>query len=106
AVACVPERRACRLGRAGAGPAQLHALSLHDALPISSETALRPTWLQLQGRSWLSSADAVKVVGNPARSAVLVSAAWSDRSEQFPDRKSTRLNSSHVKISYAVFCLK
>src|SRR5690606_40550975 len=23
-----------------------------------------------------------------------------------PDRKSTRLNSSHVKISYAVFCLK
>src|SRR6266511_3347132 len=25
---------------------------------------------------------------------------------QFGDRKSTRLNSSHVKISYAVFCLK
>src|SRR5690606_30436598 len=25
--------------------------------------------------------------------------------EGFPDRKSTRLNSSHVKISYAVFCL-
>src|SRR5690606_40272951 len=25
---------------------------------------------------------------------------------QDPDRKSTRLNSSHVKISYAVFCLK
>src|SRR5690606_40510548 len=24
---------------------------------------------------------------------------------RFPDRKSTRLNSSHVKISYAVFCL-
>src|SRR5690606_41628014 len=30
-----------------------------------------------------------------------------DRLEQgFRDRKSTRLNSSHVKISYAVFCLK
>src|SRR5699024_12826702 len=29
------------------------------------------------------------------------------RSEQLgPDRKSTRLNSSHVSISYAVFCLK
>src|SRR5690606_33362125 len=27
-------------------------------------------------------------------------------SEEFLDRKSTRLNSSHVKISYAVFCLK
>src|SRR5690606_41031932 len=26
--------------------------------------------------------------------------------EQMVDRKSTRLNSSHVKISYAVFCLK
>src|SRR5690606_41085607 len=26
--------------------------------------------------------------------------------ERTPDRKSTRLNSSHVKISYAVFCLK
>src|SRR5690349_22711462 len=25
---------------------------------------------------------------------------------KFPDRKSTRLNSSHVEISYAVFCLK
>src|SRR5690554_7186085 len=26
--------------------------------------------------------------------------------ERFDDRKSTRLNSSHVRISYAVFCLK
>src|SRR5690349_22555172 len=30
-------------------------------------------------------------------------AAWRG---YFPDRKSTRLNSSHVEISYAVFCLK
>src|SRR5699024_11392584 len=29
-----------------------------------------------------------------------------DKSGRFPDRKSTRLNSSHVSISYAVFCLK
>src|SRR5690606_40816010 len=28
------------------------------------------------------------------------------RLDASPDRKSTRLNSSHVKISYAVFCLK
>src|SRR5207249_12255631 len=34
--------------------------------------------------------------------AVLVAAAGDER----PDRKSTRLNSSHVSISYAVFCLK
>src|SRR5690554_7634476 len=30
----------------------------------------------------------------------------SDGMGQFLDRKSTRLNSSHVRISYAVFCLK
>src|SRR5690606_2935836 len=29
-----------------------------------------------------------------------------DEDRHRPDRKSTRLNSSHVKISYAVFCLK
>src|SRR5438874_6751736 len=29
-----------------------------------------------------------------------------DEFESFVDRKSTRLNSSHVEISYAVFCLK
>src|SRR5258707_7194557 len=28
------------------------------------------------------------------------------RAERIPDRKSTRLNSSHANISYAVFCLK
>src|SRR3712207_6928142 len=28
------------------------------------------------------------------------------RVHRFPDRKSTRLNSSHANISYAVFCLK
>src|SRR5690349_22404034 len=29
-----------------------------------------------------------------------------EKLEDFRDRKSTRLNSSHVEISYAVFCLK
>src|SRR5690606_40645611 len=32
--------------------------------------------------------------------------AWTYRNKEGEDRKSTRLNSSHVKISYAVFCLK
>src|SRR5690606_41899854 len=32
--------------------------------------------------------------------------AWLEGKAEKPDRKSTRLNSSHVKISYAVFCLK
>src|SRR5690606_27546915 len=37
---------------------------------------------------------------------VLVDDAREVGDQQVPDRKSTRLNSSHVKISYAVFCLK
>src|SRR5690554_7605681 len=39
----------------------------------------------------------ISVVSIVRRSSVIVS---------FLDRKSTRLNSSHVRISYAVFCLK
>src|SRR3712207_8459182 len=31
---------------------------------------------------------------------------WEGRRSSHPDRKSTRLNSSHANISYAVFCLK
>src|SRR5437773_5024551 len=64
-------------------------LSLHDALPISavarrvSGSVLVPT----------SSSAALTPSGTIAR-------AWA------ADRKSTRLNSSHITSSYAVFCLK
>src|SRR5690554_7302358 len=37
---------------------------------------------------------------------VTLAALWALRSFGLQDRKSTRLNSSHVRISYAVFCLK
>src|SRR5690606_40538711 len=40
----------------------------------------------------------------PTRSMVTVDGTL--EGQPFQDRKSTRLNSSHVKISYAVFCLK
>src|SRR5699024_12337223 len=40
-------------------------------------------------------------VGTPNLETVLA-----DFTQQFEDRKSTRLNSSHVSISYAVFCVK
>src|SRR5690606_39897754 len=43
--------------------------------------------------------------GHPVRGA-LVHVAVAGEHERAADRKSTRLNSSHVKISYAVFCLK
>src|SRR5699024_12388697 len=43
----------------------------------------------------------------PARiNSLIVSAAVGRQNGQPSDRKSTRLNSSHVSISYAVFCLK
>src|SRR5438874_10309022 len=42
----------------------------------------------------------------PNREAVLAGLIARDRAASFEDRKSTRLNSSHVEISYAVFCLK
>src|SRR3712207_8128933 len=48
----------------------------------------------------------------PARVAVLSQRLWRTRFDSDPnvvgrqDRKSTRLNSSHANISYAVFCLK
>src|SRR5579883_3526855 len=40
-----------------------------------------------------------------ARQSLYCSSPWR-HSAKYRDRKSTRLNSSHVKISYAVFCLK
>src|SRR2546426_3156431 len=42
----------------------------------------------------------------PARRLAGVVARWAAVRHREPDRKSTRLNSSHLVISYAVFCLK
>src|SRR5438067_5225001 len=61
---------------------EIYTLSLHDALPIYPALLSAPSSLShAQGRG---------VVHLPVG----------------VDRKSTRLNSSHVSISYAVFCLK
>src|SRR4051812_49762599 len=57
-------------------------LSLHDALPISRAPGVR--------RAWSDSRRRRARTRRPCRR----------------DRKSTRLNSSHMSISYAVFCLK
>src|SRR5690606_917419 len=74
-------------------------------------------WAQAQGqRAWYQAmedvGEMVQIADNRALDAHLQ--LWEDDTipdEQKPvgyilDRKSTRLNSSHVKISYAVFCLK
>src|SRR5437870_9320326 len=66
----------------------IYTLSLHDALPISR------TW---ESDTWNADQHSRKD---------LRSAIRDPRSKVPGDRKSTRLNSSHVAISYAVFCLK
>src|SRR5690606_41684649 len=68
---------------------EISTLSLHDALPICP----------LRSRYWTHSG---------CSSSIHISGSTIMKVSQsvHADRKSTRLNSSHVKISYAVFCLK
>src|SRR3989442_13837416 len=73
---------------------EIYPLSLHDALPIFVATPA--TALGQQPGNVELAADAAERLD--VRSG--------DRVWLLPDRKSTRLNSSHVRISYAVFCLK
>src|SRR5258705_7992339 len=49
---------------------------------------------------------AVELRDRPADVAQVVALAWARHAQERTDRKSTRLNSSHLGISYAVFCLK
>src|SRR2546430_14015935 len=69
---------------------EIYTLSLHDALPISRARPARR-------RIPMDRRTAGSLASRPPRSP----RSWSVR-----DRKSTRLNSSHSQISYAVFCLK
>src|SRR5690606_40211887 len=92
-------------------PSVSYTLSLHDALPISRRRTVP--------RAALAAAAAAAARLPPAAVAGRRSAARRHHPHRCPpgaatsrprcaraDRKSTRLNSSHVKISYAVFCLK
>src|SRR3712207_9301298 len=67
---------------------EIYTLSLHDALPI---------WLASKHSGW------GRYLHNCAHRAA---AGASTTATTQGDRKSTRLNSSHANISYAVFCLK
>src|SRR5437667_7862001 len=67
---------------------EIYTLSLHDALPIFEPPGLPAPPEELPGEHLLR--------GGEIR----------PRRQQLEDRKSTRLNSSHITISYAVFCLK
>src|SRR5690606_41081570 len=82
-------------------PTLVTTLSLHDALPISKPRSTGPA---IRGpRSPSSTSRRTVSISTPSTAAA--SRCW-PRGAARTDRKSTRLNSSHVKISYAVFCLK
>src|SRR3712207_6991729 len=72
---------------------EIYTLSLHDALPISSAS----------NSVQISDGSALPVPRWSQKTISLFSVAREDSGR---DRKSTRLNSSHANISYAVFCLK
>src|SRR5690606_41745014 len=92
----------------------LDPLSLHDALPIfveahcHAEIGCRPHVPTLEAEMTLA---VLLVLGIAAWSVIagrsVVAGVRDGHGLALAlDRKSTRLNSSHVKISYAVFCLK
>src|SRR5690242_21523867 len=70
-------------------PTEIYTLSLHDALPILASINSFLSCVVVHSSRGLS----------PTYSSALSGPFGSDR-------KSTRLNSSHMSISYAVFCLK
>src|SRR5256885_4195666 len=78
---------------------EIYTLSLHDALPISAEGTSPFSPLPR------TSARSVGITGSSASRPLSKSCRQSSETEA-GDRKSTRLNSSHLVISYAVFCLK
>src|SRR5687768_18122174 len=86
--------------------AEIYTLSLHDALPISAPSAtglVRPSGVRQKGRPvgpWLG------LGGCRARAPRGGPQGLHEPPAPSADRKSTRLNSSHGYISYAVFCLK
>src|SRR5207245_10008458 len=94
-------------------PPYTHPLSLHDALPIchpSQPQPLRPR-RHLPRRTGPNASQPAKRLGLVGASRSCADkAAGADQpcppAAKLKDRKSTRLNSSHGSISYAVFCLK
>src|SRR2546430_12727954 len=80
---------------------EIYTLSLHDALPIflRHENRIREIFSDSLPR------DRVGLTLVPLTGVRTGKGKWQQK-RQDQDRKSTRLNSSHSQISYAVFCLK
>src|SRR5690606_39325636 len=83
-------------------PPEIYPLSLHDALPIFDEA----TFDAAQRMMRLNNINRRASMGERVLSGLLRCGLCGRSGNVKQDRKSTRLNSSHVKISYAVFCLK
>src|SRR5437764_11782533 len=93
----------------GSAYSDVYTLSLHDALPISAaddvDEAARGELLERGAgvpRLLVVLAERVRQAGVRVAAGV----AAGEARQLGEDRKSTRLNSSHRCISYAVFCLK
>src|SRR2546428_11078378 len=78
---------------------EIYTLSLHDALPICPTS---PSARRVPSRARRSAVARRRDRRSPSGTACRRRCAGGSPS----DRKSTRLNSSHDQISYAVFCLK
>src|SRR5206468_10307948 len=93
--------------------AQAYALPLHDALPIFRSIGRRGRNLEARGYD-RGAAKRPRREGGACEQTHEVAYTSGNAGPQAggcfpaarPDRKSTRLNSSHDQISYAVFCLK
>src|SRR5439155_19666627 len=89
---------------------QIYTLSLHDALPIFSiYPPILPHSAQLSSNkatSYQNASDSHSMCYEVIPRYDFCGHNGNRSEELLRDRKSTRLNSSHVAISYAVFCLK
>src|SRR2546427_8794683 len=83
---------------------EIYTLSLHDALPICPSLRIGSVLLKCHKRKKTRKTDLRwgESMKRPAFLARVLARVPDERG----DRKSTRLNSSHSQISYAVFCLK
>src|SRR3712207_6918756 len=79
---------------------EIYTLSLHDALPIYTATGEVKWEVPLGTVRDLAPIPLPIKFGTPNLGGPIVTQG------RLVDRKSTRLNSSHANISYAVFCLK
>src|SRR5439155_24767478 len=81
---------------------ETYTLSLHDALPICFNTEVTAKLQAFRVEGLIVTESTEPLPGND----MLKGQRTNDNLNPQQDRKSTRLNSSHVAISYAVFCLK